>query len=359
MIYLSLGGADTYPYMDEALTERHKQVLHLVVDCYASKGQPVSSSYLTEQYNLGLSSATIRIIFGELDQLGYLYSPHRSSGRIPTEQGYRFYVQNLAGDRCLKEEDRKFIQSEYLRQDFRIRDVMEATSRILSVLTDYTGVVLGPLPEASVLKHLELIDMGQDEMLVVLVTRSGTVYSKTVFMDQKIAGESLHKISRDLNGILKGRDLYEVKTILNEAANGDHETLRSVSMITKAIADNFDLVKGQEEFYTYGMNNLYEFVSGSQKARIKELDTVIGSDEAVRGIFKTSATLDDIVVSIDGDTDSRLLGLSAIAASYKMGEKRIGSLGIVGPNRMDYGRVISIIEYLSLLVSNMVTRMSN
>lgn len=360
MIYLSVSELGEDPYAEnEDLTARQRDILVKAVSGYIQEIQPISSFYIIEKYNPGLSSATIRSIFSELDQKGYLYSPHRSSGRIPTEKGYRFYVKNLSEGRCLLDEDRKFIQSEYLKRDFRAEDVLDVSCRILSTLTDYTGIVLGPEPESAVLKHIELIDLGEDEVLVVLVTRAGLVYNKRIFLDRRIPTDSLHKISRYLNSILKGNDLQEVRTQLNDSEIGKNtEFYNHISMISRTISNSFDLVSGSVEFYKYGVDNLFVQMSGLENERIRELGNLFDSDDYLKGIFRTAASLEDVVVSIDGDRETKLSGLSIVSSSYKMGERHIGSIGVVGPNRMDYSRVISIVEYMSLLVSNMLTRIS-
>jgi heat-inducible transcriptional repressor len=351
-------GEDPYAEHDD-LTARQKDILEKAVAGYIKEFQPISSFYIIENFNPGLSSATIRSIFSELDQKGYLYSPHRSSGRIPTEKGYRFYVKNLSEGRCLLEDDRKFIQSEYLKRDFRAEDVLEVSCRILSTLTDYAGVVLGPEPESAVLKHIELIDLGEDEVLVVLVTRAGLVYNKRIFLENRIPTDSLHKISRYLNTILKGNDLLEVKKQLNSSDIGKNtEFYNFISMIAVTISSSFDLVSGNVEFYKYGLDNLFVQMAGIEGERIRELGNLFDTDDYLKGIFRAAAGLEDVVVSIDGDRERKLSGLSIVSSSYKMGERHIGSIGVVGPNRMDYSRVISIVEYMSLLVSNMMTRIS-
>ena len=150
----------------EDLSARQADILRLVVDTYIMTGQPVSSLGLVDRFDMGLSSASIRHILSDLEKLGYLYGPHRSSGRVPTERAYRFYVASLPGrlpPANFEEEKQRYIQKEYLRREFSIREILEVTSNILSALTNFAGVIIGPAPERAVLKHIELIDMGQDE----------------------------------------------------------------------------------------------------------------------------------------------------------------------------------------------------
>lgn len=349
------------------ITNRQGEVLKMVVSSYIAEAQPISSFYIIEKHDVSLSSATIRAVFAALERHGYLYSPHRSSGRVPTEKAYRFFVANLdqIGLGLVDEEQRR-VQSEYLKHQFRMPEILDVTSKVLSMLTSYAAIVLGPEPEQAVLKHIELIDMGQDEVLVILVTRSGAVYSRSVFLETRIPGDSLRQISRRLNERFKGMDLAELRLQLQGIMD---ETVlvglsgegRYLPMIARTIADNFDPENEKESVYTAGLDQLYSQLAAAGRGpeRLNELGDLFDSQDFLRGVFKPTISLDDIDISIQGDVDARFDGLSIVSASYKMGEKRIGSLGVVGPNRMDYVRVMSTVEYIRRLISNMITRISN
>lgn len=342
------------------LTERHSEILKMVISGYIQTAQPVSSFYLAERPQMNLSSASIRHILKDLEKKGYLISPHRSSGRLPTEKGYRYYVSAASSNRLVPDDERKFIQQEYLKKEFQIKEILAVTSQILSMMTNSMGVVIGPEPEESVLKHIELIDMGEEEILFLLVTRSGTVYSKTLAIESRIPADVLQRITRYLNEAFKGSDLREVRQrLLDEKQEVGHDIYRYFPMIARTITANFDSVKGAEEIYTSGSELLLRSLSEEQKSSVNDLKIFSATDELMRGIFKRAVPMDDVVVTIDGDRDDRLSGLSIITASYKMGEKRIGSLGVIGPNRMDYQRVMSLVDYVRVLISSMITRMSS
>lgn len=341
--------------------DRQGEILKLVIDGYISTGQPVSSLFLTQNHETGVSSATIRSIFSELDKEGYLYSPHRSSGRIPTEKGYRYYVGQMPQHWFIEEAERMLIQKEYLRREFQINEILTVTSRLLSLLTDYAGIVVGPSPGQTVLKHIELIDMGQDEVLLILATRSGMVFHRVLHLEEHIPGESLRRISRYLNEIFKGCDLDEVRFRLAEddfkIDGGLHDHLK---IITRTLKAHFDSVSGKEELFTFGRENLFASLARlNEEERILDVGHLFETPDFLRGKLKVDHDRDGADVLIEGDHDSRLSGISLVIARYKMGEKYIGSLGVVGPNRMDYGRVVGIVNYISHLMSNMVTRISN
>ena len=345
----------------EKVTAREAEVLTLVVLEYVRGGRPVSSLHLTDSFDLGVSSATVRSALVDLERKGYLYSPHRSAGRIPTEAGYRFYVERLPADQSLDEEDRVLIQKEYLRRGTEPAQILDVTCRLLSMLTNHVGVVIGPEREKTVLKHLELIDMGQDELLIVVVTRSGLVYSKTLHIEDRIPGEYLRRISQYLNSVFKGCDLEEVRTRLADSS-GDSEALPDYfPIVARTIAANFESVYGEPEFYTAGLDRLYGQLALERPGdrTNEELGELLQSGSFLRGLLRPTTELEDVVVVVEGDHDRRLAGLSVVTASYKMGERKMGTLGVIGPNRMDYPRVVSLVSFVSRLTSGMLTRISN
>ena len=347
----------------EEVSVREGEILKLVVSNYISNSSPVSSLYITQNYQIGLSSATVRSVFVDLEQRGFLFSPHRSAGRIPTEKGYRYYTRHMASERMLPEEEQRYIQSEYLKRGFKAEQILDATSKILSSLSNCAGVVIGPAREKTVLKHIELIDMGEEELLIILVTRSGMVYSKTLYLEDRIPAGYLRKISSHLNSVFKGCDLEEVRMRLQEEeipslGDANEEPARYIPMIARTIAANFASVHGTEEVYKCGIDKFFDVMS-QERLRPMELGRLFESEALLKTIFRRTRDLGDLVVYINGDEDKRLAGVSVVSAAYKMGERRIGSLGVVGPNRMDYVHVVSLVDFVSRLISSMLTKISN
>ncbi len=341
------------------LNQRQGEILLLVVAEYIRQGQPVSSLHVTHNFEVGVSSATVRSVFADLEQKGYLYSPHRSAGRIPTEKAYRYFVEHMPLAGSIEDLDRAMIQSEYLKREFGLREILDVTCRILSILTNCAGVVLSPEPRTSVVKHIELLDMGEEEVLIVIVTRSGAVYTKTLHLETRIPSDYLQKISRFLNEDFKGRDLREIRESLVSGEIPIADVGVYYPMVARSISANLETVQSEEELLTAGLDRLYTEVAGTETGRIRDIADLFSSGEFLRGIFRKTISMDDVAVLIDGDRDERLAGLSIVTGSYKMGEKNIGSLGVIGPTRMDYMRTMAIVEYIRRMMSSMVTRMSN
>lgn len=344
-----------------AINLREGEILKLVVDGFIRHATPISSLYLTQHYDVGVSSATVRSIFAGLESEGYLFSPHRSAGRIPTERAYRYYVNNLGQLSFVGDDEQRFIQAQYLKRDFKMEDLLQATSQILSRLTRAAAVVVGPAREKAVLKHLELIDMGADEVLLILVTRTGGVYSRNLFLENRIPSDYLRHISRLLSERCKGAEVGAVPDLLRVSSDsvrdraGDYE-----HVVGAAIARSFEGGSiGNEPIYLHGLDYLYNRIKRERAGPNARPGQLFESENVLRTLFAQFRDADGVEVLIEGDRDERLQGLSVVSASYKMGEQNIGALGVVGPNRMNYARVIGRIEYVRRLISNMITRMSN
>ncbi len=344
----------------EDLDHREKEILQCVVQDYINNGIPVSSLQLVDRYKFKWSSATIRNILAELNKKGYLFAPHRSSGKVPTAKGYRFYIKRLPihiPPYVPAKDKQNIIQREFLKRKFEIPDVLESSCNILSILTNYIGIAIPPLAEKAILRHIELVDVGGDEILMVLLTRSDSVYSKLFHVEERIPKNILEQISRFLNENFVGMDLRDIHTLLmtgNLSPLG--EMYRYASLVMEAISQHFKELDNVDVI----MMGIDRFVDELESRDEMNIDVSIfyNLKEFLRTILIQSTELDDIIVSIEGDRNPQLYGLSILTGSYSMGDKRIGAMGLIGPNRMNYKYAIQIIDYLRIMISNMITKLN-
>ncbi len=344
----------------EDLDHREKEILQCVIQDYINNGIPVSSLQLVERYKLKWSSATIRNILAELSKKGYLFAPHRSAGKVPTAKGYRFYIKNLPINippYIPAKDKQNIIQREFLKRKFEIPDVLESSCDILSILTNYIGIAIPPLAEKAILRHIELLDVGGDEILMVLLTRSDNVYSKLFRIEEKIPRNFLEQISRFLNENFVGMDLRDIHTLLmtgNISPLG--EMYRYASLVMEAISQHFKELDNVDVI----MKGIDRFVEELESRDEMNIDVSIfyNLKEFLRNLLIQATELDDIIVSIEGDRNPQLYGLSILTGSYSMGDKRIGAMGLIGPNRMNYKYAIQIIDYLRIMLSNMITKLN-
>ena len=344
---------------DFQLSAREEEILCLVIEVFIQHGTPVSSLQLVQEYDLSFSSATIRSILSSLSSKGMLYAPHRSSGRMPTERGYRFFITRMPARLPPfdpGQDEQMAIQKEYLRRKFQMDDVLEATSKILSMLTNHAGMIVAPSAERTILKHIELIDVSSDEILMVILTRSGIVFTKNITIEDRIPRRYLQQISRYLNEAMQGLDLHDVEVQLGEKPLGlDGELHLYADLLLKTLSAHFSSMSGQRsDVFITGLDRVVDDMGSAELnvSRIYEMKDIF------QGIMRRAVDLDDIAVTIEGDRNPTLAGLTVLAGSYRMGEKKIGAMGVVGPNRMNYHRVIRVLEYLRIIISGMMTRMN-
>ena len=343
------------PAIKQTIHNRNTEILLMLVDGYIKNTVPISSQYITQQPGIKLSSASVRSIFANLECEGYLFSPHKSAGRIPTEKAWGYYVSklSLSSSNYVQEEDKCYIQNEYLRQNLSIDDILSATARIMSILTRYATLIVGTASNGSVLKHIELIDMGTDELMLILVTRAGRVLSRRVYMEEHISQDILRDIAYQLSQTFQGIDL---KDLCNEIiAKGKSSKQRYYATLANALEKNIRLMANEQTLYKEGFDQLYGQL---EEGSFRYLSNLLSQDNSQHALWQEMDN-SELDVFIGGDYDNRLAGISLISGSYKMAEKRVGSINIIGPNCMDYRRVLSLVEYVRFVISNMLTRLSN
>lgn len=341
------------------LSPRHRLILKTLIEEYVSENKPVGSKTLWERYELGISPATIRNVFRDLEELGLIHSRHSSGGRVPTELGYRVYVDNLVILYELTLREKQRIQEEYLKNQLQLEQILLATCRVLSSLSKSAGVVVAPEKSYDTLKHVELIHVSGDEILMIIVTRSGSVIHKKLFLDGNMSQESLYQVSRFLNQNLMGRELEEITNLLEELKT-EADAPTPFHQIVDILKAGFQMeIKDEVEIYVDGLQNLVNQSKEDSELPLERFFSILEDKPFLRNLFKRYVLTDRVVTYIGDKNDNRMRGISIIATSYRMGEKKIGSMGILGPQRMNYNKALPLVEFTSKLVSEMITRLSN
>jgi heat-inducible transcriptional repressor len=341
------------------LSPRHRLILKALIEDFVLENKPVGSKTLSERYDLGVSPATIRNVFRDLEEAGLINSKHFSGGRVPTQMGYRIYVDNLVILYELTMKEKQRIQEEYLRNQLRLEQILTATCRVLSLLSCNAGIVVAPEKNFDTLKHVELIHVSGDEILMIIVTRSGSVIHKNLFVEGNIAQESLYQISKYLNQNLMGRDLEDLAGLFEELKtrkDGPEDFYRVADTVRTAFLMES---KNEAEIYVDGLQNLVNNFRDDHDVHLESFFSLLEDKDLLRDIFRRYTLSDGLITQIGSEEDERMQGMTIIATSYRMGEKRIGSMGILGPQRMNYNKALPLVEFTSKLVSEMITRISN
>ncbi len=340
------------------LSPRHRLILKALVEDFVILNRPVGSKTLSEKYDLGLSPATIRNVLRDMEEIGLINSKHHSGGRVPTELGYRVYVDNLAILYELTMKEKQRIQEEYLKNQLKLDQILMATTRVLSILSSSAGVVIAPEKNFDILKHLELIHVSGDEVLMIIVTRSGAVFNKNLFLDGNISQESLYQISRYLNQFIMGKELAEIPNCIEDLKTR-HDGPEDFIRVADLIKLSFHIDNGENyEIYVDGLQNLVNTLKGEEAERLNYIFQLLEDKKQLKDIFGRYIDSDGVITYIGEKENEQLCGMSIIASNYKMGDKRIGSMGILGPQRMNYNKALSLVEFTSKLVSELITRIS-
>lgn len=342
---------------ENILKERKSKVLHAVIHEYIKTGKPVGSSILEKNYNFNLSPATLRNLMAELEKEGYLTHPHTSAGRIPTDEGYKAYVNSLVELQRLAVEEEERIKKEYEKKTREIDTLLSQTSKILSGLSNYTGFVMAPNSKTNLIRNIELVQLSSEQILVVLLTRSGIVKNKVINLSMD--SENLQELKTFLNNKLRGLSLDEAgKRVVIEVQKYQNKQ-KDLFKLAEYISSAIDSIK--DDIYMDGTSNVLglpdfnDFESARSLVKLNEdrerLIEIIGED------FKES---NDVKVQIGGQGKiADLKDLSVITTSYSYGNKIIGVLGIIGPKRMEYEKMMALVKSVSKVVNGLLLKMGD
>lgn len=347
------------PLLEVRLSEREELVLNALIHTFVQQGKPVGSRFISQAFPLQLSPASIRNVMADLEGKGYLQAPHKSAGRIPTVQAYRYYVDNLLDLSTISLEDKKRIQEEYLRHELKLDSILKVTVRVLSMISSYASIVLGPHEDLSILKHIELISVTPQEILVILVTRSGMVFNKTVIAENPVGQEDLYKISRFLNENLKGYDIADIREDILPRLMRQRSGIEAFPMVMQGFLSVFGGGENQDaDLYLGGYENISAMFDKVEEKSQEALVRQYNDQVLLREVCSRSVDTEGVNAIILDEDNHLLPGLSIVTTHYRMGEKKIGSMGVIGPNRMDYARVMPLVTYVGGIVSELVTKIS-
>lgn len=338
----------------ENLQKRDQQVLEAVITDYIQTGEPVGSRAISKRYGLNVSSATIRNVMADLEELGLLFQPHTSAGRVPTEKGLRYYLDSLLRFQELSREDRVSIRKAFSESHGDIKELLKQTSKILSIFCGQAGVVLWPKLTATRLKRIEFIRIRPCHVAVILISRSGLVHQSFLDLDEDIGQEELDRYGQYLNEILKDVPLGKVKDRILEEMR-DQKTLFE-KLYARALGLSqrvFDSTIENLDVYIEGRINLLknpEFADVERMRRI--LEAFEEKSRIIRLLDMTLKNPERVSIILGPESElQELREISLISSPYRRGDTQLGVLGVIGPLRMDYSRIIPVVEFTANLLS--------
>ena len=332
------------------LDDRKKKVLQAIVEEYINTAEPVSSNALTTNHGLDCSSATIRNEMADLEKAGYLDKTHTSSGRVPSEKGYRYYVDELLKDDDISLEEIKYISDKLETKVNEIEDLTKIAANTISEVTHYTTVSIGPKANSQIIEEIKFVLLGSRMMMAVILTDSGLVKETIIKFDEDVTEKQVETINYMFNKKLKGQPIETIDRPLEDYLYD--EMTYSVNVI-KPIIEQIKKVLEEENIYLEGANKSFDLPEFNSLEVAKNFINVLDTKELVTDMLD-SGFADDIHVYIGEENQKEeLKDFSVVTFKHKVNGKDLGTIGIIGPKRMDYSKVISVMKYINKKLKEM------
>jgi heat-inducible transcriptional repressor len=348
---------------DEALSDRAQLLLRMLVEQYIRDGQPVGSRTLSRELGINLSSATIRNVMADLEDLGFLASPHTSAGRIPTDKGYRFFVDTLLKVQPLQSamfqssvEHNAIaeMQRGFGQHAADPKALVAAASKMLSSVTQLAGLVTLPRPTHAAISHIEFVPLSDNRALAILVVNGREVQNRVVQLDRYYSPDELKRATNYLNSQFVGKELSQVREHMVRELQETRESLNQLMLDAIRLAQQVmgpDPAAGRVEYVIAGETNLMNFAELSNVEKLKRLFEAFNQQRDILHLLDQSLRADGVQIFIGQESGYTILDdCSVVTAPYTIDKEVIGVLGVIGPTRMAYERVIPIVDLTAKLL---------
>ncbi len=341
----------------EELTERQEKILYAVIQNYLETGEPVGSRTISKYTDLNLSSATIRNEMADLEELGYIVQPHTSSGRIPSDKGYRFYVNRLMNE---KDQEISDMQEMMIQKTERMEKVLKQVVKVLAANTEYATMISAPSVIKNRVKFVQLSAVDEHQILSVVVMDGNIVQNKIIRIEEPLDNETMLKLNMLLNTNLNGLTVEQINLSLIQRLKeqaGIHEDI--IAQVLNTVAETIEQ-DGDLEIYTSGATNIFKYPELSDSKKASELISAFEDKDALYELISDVENTGDetgtgIQVYIGDESPvATMKDCSVVTASYELGEGMKGTIGIIGPKRMDYKKVMDNLKHLKKELDRMM-----
>lgn len=333
------------------LTAREKGVLQALIEHYIATAEPVGSRVLASKYRLGVSAATIRNTLQDLEETGLVSQPHTSAGRIPTDLGYRHYVDTLLKPQVLSSEQQEAIRQELATEGGNIERILEQTSRVLGYVSKQLGVTIAPCFESGVLSRIDMLPVADNKVLVVLTIRGGLVRSLLLEVESQFTPEAAEATSRALTERLGGLSLGEIRKTIRQRTK---EVSEADPGLIKIFLDySSDMLKDidPEGVHLGGTTNLVNQPEFRDRQKLASLMRLIETRKTLVELVSSQGIKEGITITIGKEAEcEEVETISLVTSNYSAGEVK-GTVGVIGPTRMPYSKLVSIVDYTAKLLS--------
>lgn len=331
------------------LTDRQRMILNAIVDDYIRSAEPVGSRSISKRGDVGFSPATIRNEMADLEELGFLEQPHTSAGRIPSHKGYRYYVDHLTSSFSLTPSELKMMKAFFAEKLNAMEQMIQHAAGILSHMTNYTSILLGPEVFHTSLRHFQLLPLNEETAVAIIVTSTGQVENKTVTIPRGVSLSEMEQVVNLLNSKLANVPLYKLKTRLySELGQEMQKHIDHYEELMKMLDVALDNGDQEHKIYLSGTTNMLNQPEFRDVDKVKNILELLEQTPTLMKMMAPSPGETGIQVRIGTENDHRAFeSCSLITATYSADGKALGTIGILGPTRMEYARVIGILNILS------------
>ena len=343
------------------LDDRSETLLRLLIARFIEQGQPVGSRTLSHEPSLTLSAATIRNVMADLEDMGLIQAPHTSAGRVPTALGYRLFIDYLLTVQPLRSSKEQEIQYR-LNEETDAKELMTATSNLLSEVTQFAGIVFLPDSSASKFRQIEFVSLSSNRILVILVTEDGTVQNRVIQNNQDYSSSELTETANYFNEVFRGRPLANVKETLVRDMKRDREEIDALMQTAINLAGQvFDRnERSDEDMVLSGEANLLNVPDFAAVEKIKKIFDTFRKRQSLLNLLDLSVRAQGVSIFIGSESGyDGLDDCSVVTAPYEVEGRSLGAIGVIGPKRMPYDRVIPVVDVTAKMLGNALTQLSH
>lgn len=335
------------------LNDRKKKILQLIIEDYISTAEPVGSRTIARKYDLGISPATIRNEMSDLELLGYLEQPHTSAGRIPSAQAYRFYVDSLIEPGSLTDNDMALINGWYKERRRSIDDIFQSTAKILSRMTQNVSMVLANKDTSAVFRYIKFLPLDNTHAILCIVTDDGNIDNCVVEIPLGMRPEEMDYLAGRISRVLEGKELSEISDELLSALQMDVAEDKVLFTSFLQAIKRMNRKQNEQRVFLGGTKQLLNQPEFRDVERVKSLLGILEEEKVVRDLLVAG---EDSGLKITIGTENKFTGIqdcSMVQATYRLNGKIVGTMAVLGPTRMEYGKVITVMDYLHKYLKTM------
>jgi len=334
------------------IDDRKNKVLQAIVEDYVATAEPVGSRTIARKYNLGVSPATIRNEMSDLEDMGYLEQPHTSAGRIPSDRGYRYYVDCLMPEYSMSRAERERISQTFKRKIREIDVLVRETARLLSDTTHLTAVISGPQFGKAVFKEIRLVPLGRDRALMIYITDAGQIENQVLELPVEVTMLEFQQVSEVLNEQLRGQ---RVDSLSRGALQALHRELSKYGILLEQALYFLEerMEPGERRrLYFGGTTHMLDQPEFRDVNKLKSLLSFLEQEDVVAEVLQLDRETDKVEIQIGEEIRLReLADCSIVTVTYRLGDKTIGKMGVIGPKRMEYAKVVSVLNSVAAYLS--------